>query len=51
MQHRHREHHVVSLAGSNPIFLLPTTLQVCILNGPIKINRVSVYIIELAQVL
>jgi hypothetical protein len=40
-----------SLAGSNPIFLLLTPLQVCVLNGPVKINRVSIYIIKRGQVL
>jgi hypothetical protein len=46
-----RSQRSLSLAGSNSIFLLLTTLQVCVLNGRIKINRVSVYIIKCAQVL
>jgi hypothetical protein len=40
-----------SLARANPIYLLHTTLQVCILDGAIEINRISVYIFERAQLL
>jgi len=46
-----RSRRSLSLAGSNSIFLLLTTLQVCVLNGPVKINRVSFYIVKRAQVL
>ncbi len=38
-------------SSANLIFLLLALLQVCVLNGAVKINRVSVYIIKRAQVL